>query len=59
LGLSEEADALILVVSEETGKISIAQDGLLTVDLDEAALRNRIYDAFKLSTPTETTESPS
>lgn len=38
LGLSEETDALILVVSEETGNISIALDGKIRGNLDEESL---------------------
>lgn len=33
LGISEETDAVAVVVSEETGRISVAVDGRLTVDL--------------------------
>ena len=39
IGLSEETDAMVLVVSEETGTISVAQRGHLTQDLDAASLR--------------------
>lgn len=45
IGISEETDAVIIVVSEETKKISIVQHGAITTDLDEKALRNRL-DAF-------------
>ena len=38
LGLSETSDAVIVVVSEETGKISIAMNGSLTRNLNEASL---------------------
>ena len=38
-GMSQESDAIVVVVSEETGKISVAKDGTLTVDVKEDALR--------------------
>ena len=40
LGISTETDAIAVVISEETGKISIAKDGNLLVDLKEEALKN-------------------
>ena len=40
LGVSTETDAIAVVISEETGKISIAKDGNLIVDLKEEALKN-------------------
>jgi len=39
LGISEETDAVTLVVSEERGVISLAQGGKLTENLDEGRLR--------------------
>lgn len=49
LGLAEESDAVIVVVSEETGKISLAMDGKLIQDLDETALRNKLYDSLNIA----------
>lgn len=40
VGMSENSDALVIVVSEETGTISIAKDGQLTRDLNRDALIN-------------------
>jgi diadenylate cyclase len=39
LGLSEETDAVVVVVSEETSRISVARGGRLEVGIDEARLR--------------------
>lgn len=41
VGMSEVSDALIIVVSEETGKVSIAQGGQLTRDVTDKELRER------------------
>ena len=42
VGVSEQSDALALVVSEETGKISVAEGGYLWRDLDERSLSERL-----------------
>ncbi len=43
LGISEETDAVAVVVSEETGRVSVAHQGELIRDLDSNALRNTLY----------------
>lgn len=43
LGVTEQTDALAIVVSEESGAISLAQGGTLVRDLDEDELRQRLY----------------
>lgn len=40
IGLSEKSDAIIIVVSEETGKISVASDGQLTRNISKEELEN-------------------
>jgi len=42
IGLTEETDAVVIVVSEEDGRISLVQNGRLTRDLDAANLRERL-----------------
>jgi len=44
IGISEETDAVTLVVSEETGGISLAVDGKITRRLDAASLRRRLTE---------------
>ena len=39
IGMSKESDAIVVVVSEETGKISIAKDGTLIADVREDVLK--------------------
>lgn len=39
IGISKESDAIAVVVSEETGKVSIAKDGVLIADVREDALK--------------------
>ena len=39
IGISKESDAIAIVVSEETGKVSIAKDGVLIADVKEEALK--------------------
>ena len=43
LGITEENDAVAIVVSEETGVISVCFDGEMIRDLDGKSLRNTLY----------------
>ncbi len=47
LGLSEQTDAVILIVSEETGAISIAEGGMLTYNIEKDEIKSALK--FKLS----------
>lgn len=40
LGVAKETDAISVIISEETGKISVAVDGKLIADVKEDALKN-------------------
>ena len=54
LGLTEETDAVVLVVSEESGRISLAMAGQMETLLDRETLRRRLGELFALDpTPAE------
>jgi hypothetical protein len=51
LGISEQSDAIAVVVSEETGQIAIAENGNLMRNLDAERLEERLRGLLKLDTP--------
>lgn len=66
IGITEETDAIAIVVSEETGSLSLAHDGQIERGLTIDSLRSRLRESFgqkspvRQTTPVETTnEGPS
>ena len=53
LGLSEESDAAVIVVSEETGAISVAFRGQMRSNLNEGELRSELSRIFRIRGPEE------
>ncbi len=47
IGITEHSDAVAIIISEETGIISVAHDGVLTRYLDEKKLRRILTDLCK------------
>ncbi len=48
IGITEDSDALVIVVSEESGVISLAQDGELIRYLDKSKIREILFKEFIL-----------
>ncbi len=46
IGLTEETDALVLVVSEETKSISIVQSGHMSTNVELPEVRRALYEAY-------------
>lgn len=48
LGISEQADAVVVIVSEETGTVSIAENGSLSRGLTPAVLRRELKERLSV-----------
>lgn len=48
LGMSENSDAVVLVVSEETGVISVAVNGTIKRDFNSVTLKEELYNQLKV-----------
>ncbi len=56
IGVTEESDALAVVVSEETGQMSVAHSGRLIRNLDQDRLRRVLRTLLRLDRPKPPTE---
>lgn len=50
IGISEVSDSLTIIVSEETGKVSIAKNGKLIRNIDGDYLRSKLVDSQRKTT---------
>lgn len=57
LGMSEETDAVVLVVSEETGALSLAYDSKLYYDLSEVEIRRQLEKLLDLGIDVSASEA--
>lgn len=48
IGITEETDAIVVVVSEERGSISLVSNGVISTELDAEALQNSLESLFKV-----------
>ena len=46
IGISKESDSIAIVVSEETGRISVAKDGTLIADVREDTLKKILINSI-------------
>jgi diadenylate cyclase len=56
IGLTERTDAIAVVVSEETGGISICENGVLQRNLSEKQFREKIAEIFFDAKPSHETD---
>lgn len=57
IGLTEETDAYVFVVSEENKSVGMAHSGILTLDVDHALIRNTLYELYGLSKRVERSQA--
>ncbi len=48
IGLTEETDAFVIVVSEENNSVGIVEGGQMIADVDHATLRRVLYESYGL-----------
>ena len=59
VGITEQTDAFVVIVSEETGHISVAENGTLVSDLSTERFRDRLTEALALQqTPSQAELAP-
>ena len=59
IGITEDTDAVAIVVSEETGKVSLVEDGGIVSGLDIDSLRTRLKEAMgQAEAPAREAEAP-
>jgi uncharacterized protein (TIGR00159 family) len=46
LGISEQTDSLVIIVSEETGQISVAENGILRKNIPSKELKDKLESEF-------------
>jgi diadenylate cyclase len=51
VGLTEQTDALVIVVSERSGTISVAENGFLTRFLTREMLEEKLFNLYQSDTP--------
>jgi diadenylate cyclase len=51
VGMSEQTDALVFVVSEKTGIISMAENGYLSRNISKEMLEEKLFDLYKACPP--------
>ncbi|GGG06610.1 cyclic di-AMP synthase CdaA [Paenibacillus albidus] len=51
IGISEVADSVSVIVSEETGKISLAMNGQIVRDIKEESLISKLYEELRANSP--------
>ena len=57
IGLSEETDAIVVIVSEETGDISYSHNGALHRQVSLKQLKDFLIEMLKASTPAADTQT--
>ena len=51
IGISEQTDAIVIVISEETGSVSLVMRGRIERNLTEAQLRRRVFNLIRPQAP--------